>query len=276
MPVPVRLVCKVLCPDDGCGSFIGEKGCRVKEMETETNTLICVSKKGEYFPSCGNDQLRVISIAGFKVESIIPVLMRVIDLVENNNNHISHAQCVLVTSPDAAGFLLGSGGQKLYEITKRYNRLNINFQKREEVKEERYVEVTSLIGKVDDVKDCCKRLIGIICQDSVQQPMFEVYYSQINKKSSSKSADFDHMTSTWENLMKPLRKHSNRKPSSVKKDEEHDRNVASSASIVDCSIIKDGKVVNCINGTLWEVATTYTVYSITKDSWGEIVFQKIN
>ncbi len=79
MPAPQRVVCKILCPDVMCGSFIGDKGHRVKELEDSTNTMIHISKRGQFFPGLQGE--RIIAVAGFDAESIVKVITKVQDTI---------------------------------------------------------------------------------------------------------------------------------------------------------------------------------------------------
>ena len=276
MPAPLRLVCKVLCPDVACGSFIGEKGGAVREMEQSTNTLINVSKKGEYYPGYGQ---RVIAISGFNVDSIFSVLTKVIDVAERYSDR-SHSKCVLVTSDDAAGSLLGSGGRRVLEITRRFERLNVNLQNRNEmgVIKERYLEITSLPGILDDVKKCAKLLINILCERNVVQPVFDLKYPKSNegKNVNRKSdAEFSHMEKTWEEIMEPIRKHTSKQSNGQTNGSGVFKRLPA-ASEVDCSVFKDEQVLNSVDGKSWEVAANYTVYLISKNSRSEPVFTRVN
>lgn len=274
----LRFVCKVLCNNDVCGSFIGEKGSSVNKIENQTRTAILVSKRGDFFP--GTSYLRVISISGSKADHISAVVCKVVDLVERYSDRSSkNPQCVLAVSSDGAERLLARGGPGVRDVANRFPNLNINLQKLEEMKlNERYVEITSLLGNIDDVKDCANILIGIVCSTDIKQPEFNLIYPQkvqenttctpwYSKKSTSSSSSSPteeigcSIRSTWAEVTRPFRVQPIRKPNSKVDDE--------------CSIIEDGKVWTLCNG-VWGVKDNYEVFDIRTNSYGQSLFVKIS
>lgn len=266
----------MLLADSACGKLIGEKGRRIQELQDSTNTLINISRKGEYFPE--SDGKRVISISGFTVESLLSVIQKAMDTADYYGDHGTLARCILVTSNEGAETLLANNSHILNKIcTLDHERegLSVIVQRERNADtalNERYIKIFSTSNDLLDVKNCVEKILEVICHQSVRQPVHLRVYpsSSISSKTCTTTREsrddetawrktrdeFREMESTWKGVMGPLLCDNN-KASSVKGDVER----------FSCNQVFNG---------LDRESNTYTVYDIERDCFGEPVFIRVN
>lgn len=250
MVQPRRLTLKVLCPEGTIGNFLGVD---VNGIQQQTNTDIGVSKQGEYFP--GKSQERVVSISGFSIGSISEVFDLLQDAIDKKGGRgPGKPSCILASTNDAAGQLLGAGGSRVSTLTLQYPKMNVNIQPRnmmDQVVKERFIEIKSIVANFKHVRSVARQVIEIICGANNIQPL----HNQVYIRSSS---DVESGTDSYKTTNNHLR------------DTIHARDAMS------CTVI-DGNTVKHFKGGKWVEDPNYSVFSISKDRiTGEPIFRKIS
>ena len=157
---------------------MGDKGCYIRQLEKDTNTEIVVSKRGEFYH--GKDGERVIALVGFSAESLIQGFDFIQDRIDRDRlSTRTGAQCILVVSDDASGRIVGPRGLAIQKLISQYAQLNVNIQKSQDMNKltrERFVEILSRSGNLDDVRECAKQLIRLVCEPGLNQTVARTRY----------------------------------------------------------------------------------------------------
>ena len=159
---------------------------------------------------------------------------------------------------------------------------------------ERFLEITSTIGNITDVKACARRLVKVVCAPGVTQPKWTVFYPTKDTRRPSdtgksmppplceikQNGEGRNTQNRWEegrnthSIWEERRK----RQSSWEEVSKHfdvpplKRAVTKSD---ECSIIEDGEVWELSDGE-WCLKESYSVFDIRVNARGESVFVKIN
>ena len=262
MATPRRLTLKVLCPEKSVDYFVGVNAKNVSKIQQRSNIEIVFSKRGEYFP--GKVGERVVSISGFNLDTITEVFDDLHDVIHNlGGRGVGKPQCILALTNDASGEILGTRGSRLSSIREQHPKMRVYIQKQCRVNhsiKERYIEFTSDLGDLKQVRSFVRQVLAIICGPKCTQPVHNQTYKTHPLPATN------HYNS---NALQPVSR--NQKVKKVP-------NLLQLSPDTVHSVTKahQDSNVSSHRGAQWHKPSSYTVYSISRDSaTGEPMFREL-